>query len=451
MIKCFSVALVAICSIFSSFASESISGSWRGELKMGPNSIPLIFHFKPDSGKISCTMDSPLQNAVGLPMNVDFISSDSIAVSYKTLDMTFTGSVSDDNKIEGFLIQRGFKLPLSLKREEPLSIRRPQTPKPPFPYTEIDTVFKAADGTLLAGTITIPDKFKGKKMKMVVMVTGSGPQNRDEEFFEHRPFAVIADYLARNGIASFRYDDRGTAKSKGDFANSTTMIFKDDALAALEFVRSLPNVGKAGILGHSEGGSIAFILAENGKPDFIISLAGMVIKGKETILDQNRHLLELYGFDEKSVEDNMKLIENVFDEIEKQTEQNRHDPIDVYAMARKLNVNASPMVLQSIKANIDKRNDTFDTLLTLDAGKDLAKVKCPVLAINGTLDTQVDVTKNLTLIRDRVKGAKVYELEGLNHLLQPASSGEISEYPNIRITISPEVLTIITDFLTNLK
>lgn len=444
--------LVMFSMIFLAGATtaSALTGNWRGELKMGPAALPLVFNFsETEDGKTSCTLDSPQQNVKGLPMNVDYLSSDSIAVTSTMIGATFRGHIGAA-EIKGIFQQRGYSFQMTLVQDEPLSVRRPQTPHPPYPYQTVDTTFISTDGTVLSGTVVIPHKSSGRKMPMVVMVSGSGPQNRDEEIFEHRPFAVIADFLARNGIASFRYDDRGTAGSKGDFMVATTYTFRDDADAALRFARGIKNVGKAGILGHSEGGTIAIMLAEENLPDFIVSLAGMAISGEETILDQNRRLMEKYGVDPQKTEEYMKVIERFFSEISVQTKEGRMERIDIEALAVESGVVLPPMFLQSLKMNEEKRTDYFSTFLTIDPRNELWKIKCPVLALNGTLDTQVDASKNLSAIREGIKKAEIHELPGLNHLFQHAVTGEIAEYDNIRETISPEVLTLISSFISRL-
>lgn len=427
-------------------AVPDLSGSWRGELKMGPASIPLIFNFTAaKEGGMLCTLDSPQQHAVGLPMAVECIPPDSVVLTSAALGATFRGRAAS-GEITGRFEQHGYVFPLTLRPVEPLLVRRPQTPRPPFPYRTVDTLFAAGDGTLLAGTLTVPGNPARNGMPMVVLVSGSGPQNRDEEIFEHRPFAVIADCLARRGVASFRYDDRGTAASQGNFDTSTTYTFKEDAAAALEFARGVGNVGSAGVLGHSEGGTIALMLAAEGLPDFVVSLAGMAVSGAETILDQNRRLMERMGLDRQEIDGSMKVIEAVFDEICAQARERRRERIDAEAVAARLGVSVLPMIMQSLQMNVDKRTDYFDTFLTIDPGGDLARVKCPVLALNGTLDRQVDAAKNLSAIRQGVKTAEIHELEGLNHLFQHAVSGETDEYDDIRETVAPEVLALIADF-----
>lgn len=438
-------------SLFSVFASVAIcvsafTGSWRGDLNLGNAVLPLVFNFSEVDDQTLCTFDSPKQGAFGLRAEVEFCSSDSVSVLLKNIGAKLTGRYEND-VIKGIFEQRGFQFPITLNRELPLLERRPQTPVAPFPYESVDTVFIASDGKNIAGTLILPDQRNGGDVPMVVMVTGSGAQNRDEEIFGHKPFAVIADYLGRHGIASFRYDDRGVGKSEGDFSSSTTYTFKDDAEGALKFVKSLKSIGKVGMIGHSEGGTIAFLLAADDKMDFMISLAGMAVSGKETILAQNLHLMQKMGMDKEMIKPSMKLIESVFDKMISQIDSNMVSPIDVDAIAKGIEGNISPFVMQSLKQNVAKRSKWFDTFISIDPSKNIGNITMPVLALNGSKDTQVDAAKNLEVIREKIGNAEIHELEGLNHMFQHAETGEVDEYEQIRETIYPEVLNMIVDFI----
>lgn len=231
-----------------------LKGAWRGELDLGRTKLPLVLRFsESEAGETRCTLDSPSQGARGIEMAVELCTADSVALSCEALRARFTGRVMGC-LIRGRFEQQGAKLPLNLVPEIVIGERRPQTPKPPYPFSVVDTVFTAADGAVMSATLCMPAEAEGTAVPAVVMVTGSGPQNRDEELMDHRPFAVIADYLARRGIASLRYDDRGTGSSTGDFASATTYTFKDDAVSGIKFLRGVEGIGRVGVLGHSEGG-----------------------------------------------------------------------------------------------------------------------------------------------------------------------------------------------------
>lgn len=436
-------------AIISAGSPASLSGAWRGEIKMGAVSLPLVFNFDTESdGTPHFTLDSPQQNVKGLPLTVNYLSADSISVAAANIGAVYCGRITGES-IEGVFSQRGYDFPMTLTLPEPVEVRRPQTPCPPFPYQTVDTVFTSHDGVSISGTLVLPDNGT-EAAPIVVMVTGSGPQNRDEEIFEHKPFAVIADNLACNGIASFRYDDRGVAQSGGDFASSTIQTFAGDCQSAVSFIREMNCFGSVGILGHSEGGTISMMLASRHVPDFIISLAGMSIPGKETILDQNRHSMEMTGLSARDIEGSMTLIEAVFDKFVTQ-EGDGGIQIDVDGMADSLNVTVPPMVMQSLKMNVAKARPQFRELLKVNAGSELKDIECPFLALNGNRDTQVDAAKNLGVIRANCRGAIVHEMEGLNHLFQHADSGELAEYSEIKETISPEVLDLIVKFIKQIR
>jgi len=443
-----------IIAVLASVALAGVSvvaldGSWRGELNLGQIKLPLVFNFKTDNGVTTATLDSPNQGVKGVASNVVYCSADSVAVDVPSIGAAFRGHIAGDS-ITGSFSQRGYTFPMKLTPERSLAERRPQTPMPPFPYTSIDTTFAAPDGALLAATLTLPEGVTPGNVNdtpIVVMVTGSGPQNREEELFEHRPFAVIADRLARAGIASLRYDDRGTAKSGGDFASSTTITFKDDAGSAVDFARSLAPAAKVGILGHSEGGSIALLLAAEGKPDFVVSLAGMTVGGKDALMAQNRHSLDKAGVTGRPAADAMRLVEAVFDHIA----SGATDKFDVDSFVAANNLELPESILAGVRGNVQTASFPYmKELLNMRPADSLTAVSCPVLAVNGTLDTQVASGPNLALVRELVRGAKVKEYPGLNHMLQHAVTGESTEYGTITETISPEVLDDICAFITAL-
>lgn len=422
-----SVAAVATLQV------AALSGSWRGELDLKVARLPLVMNFA-DGG---CTLDSPAQGAKGIPAEVVFSSADSVAVDVPAIGAAFRGHVAE-REIRGTFSQGGMQLPLVLVPETPVDERRPQTPRAPFPYQTKDTVFRSADGTELAATLAVPEN----PVAAVVMITGSGPQNRDEELFEHKPFAVIADRLAREGVASLRYDDRGVGASKGDFAASDIDTFRADASAALACARKAFPALPVGIIGHSEGGTIALMLAADGEPDFVVSLAGMAVTGKETILDQNRRSLEGAGFTAAQVADALKVLDFAFTAI---VDGEERPDVDAYMAANSISL-PQPLVASLHQGLADAHTAYFRKLLALNPAEFMGRISCPVLALNGTLDTQVDATRNLTAIAQSVPGSQTRVYPGLNHLLQPAKTGHFSEYGEIRQTIAESVLADIAAF-----
>lgn len=443
---------VAVLAVLMLTAGDAygLEGSWRGELAIGQMKLPLVFNFtKSATGETQCTLDSPSQGAKGIPTQVLLCTDDSVSVSCAAIGMTYEGKVMQEG-IKGRFKQRGYEFPLDLAQDAPMDVRRPQTPKPPFPYSVIDTTFTAQDGAVMSATLTIPLNASSRKMPAVVMVTGSGPQNRDEELMDHKPFAVIADYLARHGIASLRYDDRGVGKSKGNFLTATTYTFRDDAKSGIAFLRSVGCIGGVGVLGHSEGGTIAFMLGADGEADFIVSLAGLAISGKEALLWQNSHALEQSALSDAEKTTSMKFINSLFDVMAEQARRGESSPIDIDKLVRECGVEVPAQIIESVKMTQKVRTPWFDTLLTIDARNFLGKVKCPMLAINGDKDTQV-TPDNLTVIKSLVSHAETKLMPALNHLMQHAVTGEAAEYDTIRETISPEVLEAIAGFIQGLE
>lgn len=413
------------------FTANAQEGSWNGELDVMGTKLPLVFNFSPNG----CTMDSPSQNAKGIPAEKTVSDDGTIKVKVGMIGATFEGKMAD-REIKGTFTQNGFPLPLTLKAGK-LAVKRPQTPVPPFPYKEESVSFTNA-GYTFNGTLTLPENYT-KQTPVVLMVTGSGQQNRDEELFEHKPFAVIADALARQGIASLRYDDRGWGDKSVNFANFTTDDFRQDAAATLPLLRKRFN--KVGILGHSEGGTIAMMLAAEGKTDFIVSLAGMAISGKETLVMQNRQAMSSIGLPKDIVDSYCATISNILNEIAngKKTSE--------------ITIDGVPDNLKPIlKKSLEQANSPYIRhFITVDASKQLSKIKCPVLALNGTKDTQVDCAANTTLLEKGLINSKhtIKKIEGVNHLFQHCTTGNVVEYQQIEETIASEVLEIIYSWINN--
>ncbi|MDE6702393.1 MAG: alpha/beta hydrolase [Muribaculaceae bacterium] len=407
------------------------TGTWSGNLEVQGMKLPLVVHLDDENP----TIDSPAQGAKGIPIQISRTAPDEITIKIPSLGASYKGKFEND-KISGTFTQRGIQLPLVLTQGE-TEVKRPQTPKPPFPYTEEEVSFANGDA-VLKGTLTLPDGWN-KKTPVLIMITGSGLQNRDEEVFGHKPFAVIADALARNGIATLRYDDRGFGESTGDAVNCTTEDLKNDALAGINFLRSrFKNVGA---LGHSEGGTIALMLGADRKVDFIVSLAGMVVSGKETLLDQNQYALTQAGYPQQITDEYCDLISMVFDNDE--------------AFPQKLETSKLPAELkQNLKTVAGQMKSPYmQYFLKLDLRDKLGKIACPVLALNGKKDIQVSYKSNLDALnkglRTNAKN-KIQAMDDLNHPLQHCETGAITEYATIEETVSTEVLDIISQWIKSL-
>ena len=405
--------------------TTSLVGTWSGKLNVGALSLSLVLHLEQADGYVTATIDSPDQGAKGIGAYKEFLSDDSIALKIDMLGVRYRARL-EDGKLQGTFSQNGQSIPLILTRGV-VEVKRPQMPQPPFPYETEDVTFRnEADGAILAGTISYPVGYgkQSKKTPVVLLVSGSGQQNRNEELFNHKPFLVIADYLARHGIASLRYDDRATGASVGgEVAKATTEDFMRDAAAGLRFLRSKKIFRKIGVLGHSEGGCIAFMLGAKRKgkgvassiestPDFIISLAGPGVKGDTLLVAQGNRILSLSG-------------------------QPANMTIENYRQQQ--------AVLQM---------PWLQWFINYDPSTDIRNTHCPVLALNGANDSQVISSLNLSAIRQLLPKSKknlVKEYPELNHLFQHCTTGLPTEYGQIEETISPEVLQDIVEWIIDVS
>ena len=426
-IKLFFIA--AILCLMASVAKAQ-KGSWSGELNIQGIKLPLVFNFTDDG----CTIDSPSQGAKGIKAEKSITPEGKLKVTAGMIGASFEGTM-EEQTITGTFTQNGMSLPLTLKPGEQKN-NRPQTPVPPFPYITEEVTFSNGDITL-NGTLTLPEGWD-KNTKAVVMVTGSGQQNRDEEIFDHKPFAVIADALARKGIASLRYDDRGWGNKAIRFTDFTTDDFKQDAAAGIDLLRR--KFKTVGVIGHSEGGTIALMLASEGKTDFVVSLAGMTISGKQTLLNQNIDALRSIGLQEETGEKYSEVISDIFDKVA------AGQDIDEYLKGAENMENFKPIIDHAKKLLTSPYMRHF---ITKDIHNSLPNIKCPVLALNGKKDTQVEYKQNLEVLENGLTNCshETVAYDNLNHLFQHCTNGSIVEYHQIEETISQEVLDKIISWI----
>ncbi len=392
MKKIFILLLSALClSASAQSAAQRYDGQWSGTLNVGAAKLELIFNLG-----ATPTMDVPAQGAKGI--KVDFAhSGDTVELKVPMPGVYFKGLYAADS-IAGTFSQNGMQLPLTLSRGAAPKPKRPQTPVPPFPYTTEEVSFSNGSATL-SGTLTLPQG-ADLSVPVVLMITGSGQQNRDEEIFDHKPFVVIADAFARAGIATLRYDDRGFGTSTGNAATATTDTLAADAAAGIAFLRSR-GYNRVGALGHSEGGTIAFMLAAEGRPDFVISLAGGIAPGEETL----------------------------FSQIEAKA------PAGGTVTAEQARQAATMLVQQAKLA----ANPWMKRFLELNPADYIKQVKCPVLALNGEKDAQVLCDRHIPLLQSLLPSAQTKVYPNLNHLFQTCTHAHQSYY-DIEETISTEVL-----------
>ena len=410
------------------------TGTWSGTLNVKGKKLPLVFHL--DDNRPA--LDSPDQGARGITALLERGPAGKITVRVPSLAIKYEGQWLA-NKIVGVFSQMNQSFPLTLIPGEDKP-HRPQTPVGPFPYVAEEVSF-ANGGYKFSGTLTLPEGYS-RKTPVLLMVTGSGPQNRDEEIFDHKPFAVIADALARAGVATLRYDDRGFGDPSVPSMQWTAEDFKSDALAGLEWLRE--RFDKAGVLGHSEGGTIAMMMAAEGKADFIVSLAGMAVSGSEALLWQNRVALKGLGFADEPVESYCKMLESAFDARVNGGEMPHPDDCH---LPESLKQN-----YRAVAAQIQMPYLTY--FLALDVRPVLRDITCPVLALNGSKDSQVDPESNLNALRNGLPAhskTRIETMEGVNHLFQHCQTGQVTEYRTLEETFSPEVLKTIVNWMTDFK
>jgi fermentation-respiration switch protein FrsA (DUF1100 family) len=453
----FPVLFLATCIHSHAQTSTKAHGNWSGKLQLPTGTIEIIFMISEDeNGSLSSKLDVPVQGAKDVPVSKTLATADSLTLTVDLIVGKFTGKFENDTLISGTWCQRGMNLPLTLKKTATVTeIKRPQTPRPPFPYLTEDVEYvNPVSGLKLAGTLTLPAN--KKNYPAVILISGSGAQDRDETIFEHRPFLVIADFLTRHGIAVLRVDDRGVGGSEGNIREATSEDFAGDVLAGIDFLRTRKeiNKNKIGLIGHSEGGLIAPIVASKSKDVvFIVLLAGPGINGEQILYKQNDLSLSAAGMGQEIIDKNRKLQKTIFDIILNEKDSTKQ----IDRLQRTYSGGVYPMMNDNQKKAIDARVAAVNTpwfrfFLTYDPAPTLTKVACPVLALNGSKDVQVPADENLEAIEKALseggnKHFKILKPENLNHLFQHCKTGAISEYAEIEETFSPEILELITEWI----
>ena len=462
----YALALMVVITV-NSFAQQTekkYQSLWEGKLKIGAVELRVVFKLYQNEDKsYGADLDSPDQGVTNIAASSASVTSDSIKVEIKRIGASFAGVIVKDSAlVRGIFKQGSLNTPLILKQVEKLTeVKRPQTPQKPYRYNEEDITFENKEASItLAGTLTFP---KGEgKYPAVVMVSGSGPQDRDEALMGHKPFLVIADYLTRNGIAVLRFDDRGIAKSKGSFATATSADFATDALAAVEYLKTRKEIDskKIGIAGHSEGGMIAPMCAVNSNDvSFIVLLAGTGVTGEEILLLQTELILKANGSPKEEVEKSIKQNKLIYEVIKEEA-----DSLIMYNKLVELYNEDVSKMSEDEKKKPENSKDMFERgakqilspwfrfFIKYDPRPTLEQVNVPVLALNGGKDLQVDPKQNLPEIEKALKSGgnknfKTVELPGLNHLFQPAETGAPGEYAKIETTFSEDALKIMKDWI----
>lgn len=440
--------ITLIASVFVlSAPAQSLEGYWKGAVEVQGVSLDLCFDVKADGDGYKATMDVPQQGAMDIPVKEFSTDGFNVKIDIAAIQATFDGIIALGN-ISGTFHQNGLDMKLLLERSEKAEMKRPQTPKPPFPYSSEEVKFtNKAEGITLAGTLTVPAG--DGPFPAVVMITGSGSQDRNEEFWGHQLFYVIADCLSRNGVAVLRFDDRGVGESEPGKTEGTTADLAYDAEAAVDFMRARGGFTKIGVLGHSEGGCISFILGAREKVDFIVSLAGPSLSGTEVIATQQRAIYEAMGVPEEQISANEQLFADLFKIILKaDAPKDAEEEMDKRLTIAGTSEETKQQVLQELLL------PWMFHFLKYDPAEDIKATRCPVLALNGSKDVQVVAVPNMA--RYVKLGVEAPELEitmrtfaDLNHMFQHCDTGVPAEYPLIEETISPEVLEVILDFISN--
>lgn len=443
---------------------NDIKGNWLGTLSYSGIELHLIVRITTDSaGKLNSTLDSPDQGAMNIPTDETSFQSGHLHVGVKSIGGSLEGELSEDKGlISAKWSQGGVAMPMDLKRTDTvITYNRPQEPKPPFPYDAREVAYvNQSAGDTLAGTLTLPRT--GGPFPVVLLITGSGGQDRDEALMGHKPFLVLADYLTRRGIAVLRVDDRGVGKSTGKFKKATSLDFLGDVLAGVAYLKTLKEIDphKIGLVGHSEGGMIAPMAAvKSSDVAFIVLMAGPGVPGDQLLLSQQSLIERAEGLSDDKIARNEK--------IQKEVLAVAKSSLDSAAAATKMRqiiTDGTAQMADSEKKELAYTPELIEVgvqqtvspwfryFLGYDPEPTLEKVRCPVLAINGEKDLQVPPKQNLPAIAAALKkggnkDATTKELTGLNHLFQTAGTGSPSEYMKIEETISPTALSTMGDWI----
>jgi uncharacterized protein len=411
---------------------SDINGTWTGTLDLGGTELRVVFHIVDTEDGLIATLDSPDQDAKNVPTTSCSRAGAKLMIDAKNISARFEGKIATDlQSIDGTFTLRGTPHPLLLKKVKDQAgrdVKRPQVPTRPYPYREQEVTYdNKVQNVTLAATLTIPPGTG--PFPAVLLITGSGPQDRDESLMGHKPFLILSDYLTRHGIAVLRADDRGTGKSTGVFTNATTADFATDTEAGLAYLKTRPEVNphKIGLIGHSQGGIIApMVAARNQDVAFIVMMAGTGVPGDQVLVAQGEAIQIANGKtadevrkDSTRQKEMLALVETEKDEIvlEKELREKMSGTVPEAQIGLQMKQLTSPWMRY---------------FLTYDPASALRHVTCPVLAINGSLDRQVPPDQNLPAIRKALAGnqrAEIDELPGLNHLFQTAKTGSPPNMP----------------------
>ncbi|MCG2617924.1 alpha/beta hydrolase [Terrimonas sp. NA20] len=467
--RSFLIIFLFQAGIFTASAQkgEIFHGRWEGKIAVGGNGLTFVINVTDNGrGGLTATADSPDQGVFGIKCDSAWFAGTEITVELKSLNASYKGRLSGDTTLVGTFSQ-GMEIPLNLtKTSAAPAAKRPQEPRPPFPYKSEEIVYHDPKGARQYGaTITIP---QGKgPFPAALLITGSGPQNRDEEVFGHKAFAVLADALTRNGFVVLRVDDRGIGKTTGPFSGATTADFADDARTGLQYLQSRPEVNKkkTGMIGHSEGGMIAPMVAANRDDiDFIVLLAGPGVPVSQLMADQNAAIFRQAGMSEPAITSYIDIYTNVAKHIVSTTDSLTALNKSI-ELIRSWRLKTDTALLRELRVNGDEtdrematafasamRDNWFRYFYSFDPTGYLQNLRCKVLALNGSKDIQVLSSANLPAIEASLKKSKsrsfiVKEMPGLNHLFQTCKTCSTTEYGQLEETFAPAALEEINNWL----
>lgn len=445
--------------VLSSLSLLAQEGTWSGKLDVGGQKLRLVFHLAEGAEGWQASMDSPDQGVKGNPVDRVEVSRMGVTLSIEALKATYTGGFMGADNLIGTFSQQGHNFSLMLTRGQIERPKRPQEPSKPYPYREEEILFTSRDaGPELHATLTLP---AGEgRYPAIVLVTGSGTQNRDEEVMDHKPFLVLADRLTRAGYAVLRYDDRGFDASPEEqqrLQYSTTDHLLLDALGAWDWLTKHPAIdpAKVGIGGHSEGGTIAVMAAaqEQGVA-FVVSLAGMMTSGAKLLVTQNRVIMEAQGVPATMAEGYARALERLYARWQDETPERLTADVDRLVAECVRGEQLPAPFVENLKAvAAGAQNPWLYRFVRLNPLAEVEQLADrPVWAVNGTKDLQVDAEQNLGALEAlSLSNISTRRFEGLNHLFQPCTTGLTTEYGSIETTLSEEVMTALIEWLNDLK
>ncbi|MFD2562548.1 alpha/beta hydrolase family protein [Aquimarina rubra] len=447
------ILIILLLSIFSmSLFSQDITGDWMGKVTINTMKLDVAFHIEKMADNYALTMDIPLQGLSGVKAESATLIDSILTISFPDLKLEYKGNLSENGEIIGSFMQRGNPIPLNLKKGT-IKLNRPQEPKPPFSYySEEITFMNVADTLKLAGTLTLPKK--DGKFPVVIIVSGSGPQNRDGEMMGHKPYFLIADQLTRNGIGVLRFDERGVGASEGDFNTVTIAVSSSDVKSAVDYLKTRKEIdaSKIGLIGHSIGGIVApKVASETENISFLVLLAAPGVNGDILMLSQKAAIEKTMGLNEMQIAQGQELVKGAYDII-------KNSKLDNTSLKDSINSFYSnkygKMFPENQRKMLVAQITSFEvaSLIQSKPSEYLEKIDVPVLAMNGDKDLQVPADENLMVIKNSLtKGSndsvKIMKLENLNHLFQECKTGAMSEYSEIEQTFSPTALDVITSWI----